>query len=63
MDELIGKKGRVIEEIDNKNERGKIMLNGMEWTARGEDDEKNIPLDAEVVVKKISGAHAVVSAK
>lgn len=62
VDELVGMTGKVLEEIDNKNERGKILLNGMEWTARGETDVE-IPVDAEVVVKEIKGVHAVVTEK
>ena len=46
----------------NFNEKGKILLNGMEWMARGEE-EKNIPIDTEVVIKEIKGAHVVVSVK
>lgn len=62
VEELIGKTGKVIEEIDNQNERGRILLNGMEWTARGETDVV-IPLDVSVVIKEIKGAHAVVAEK
>lgn len=62
VEELVGKTGKVLEEIDNKNERGKILLNGMEWTARGETDVQ-IPVDSEVVVKEIIGVHAVVALK
>ncbi|MBR1741294.1 MAG: NfeD family protein [Lachnospiraceae bacterium] len=62
VDELVGKTGKVLEEIDNRNERGKILLNGMEWTARGEADTI-ISKDTEVVVKEIVGAHAVVAEK
>ena len=56
---LIGKHCRVIEEIDNFSQTGKIMLNGIEWTARSTGEEK-IPPDAKVEVKEIKGAHAVV---
>ena len=60
MDNLIGQTGKVIEEIDNFNEKGQILLNGMEWMARGTEDEKQIPLASEVIVREIKGAHAVV---
>lgn len=59
VDNLIGKHCRVIEEIDNFSQTGKIMLNGIEWTARSTGEGK-IPLDAKVEVKEIKGAHAVV---
>lgn len=62
IDSLIGKHGKVIEEIDNFNQTGKIMLNGMEWTARSEEQEQKLPLGTEVEVKQIKGAHVVVTA-
>lgn len=62
IDSLVGKHGKVIEEIDNFNQTGKIMLNGMEWTARSAEPEKKIPVEARVEVREVKGAHVVVSA-
>ena len=35
---LIGKSAKVVEEIDNRNETGVVFINGLEWTARTDDD-------------------------
>lgn len=61
VDGLVGKHGKVIEEIDNFNQSGKIMLNGMEWMARSIEPDVKIPVDAKVEVKEIKGAHVLVS--
>lgn len=63
VDDLVGRTGKVIEEIDNFNQKGKILLNGMEWSARGDAEGQVIPAGTEVTVKEIKGVHAVVSAK
>lgn len=60
VDSLIGKYGKVLEEIDNFNQTGKVLLNGMEWTARSEQPERKIPPEAKVEVKEVKGAHVVV---
>lgn len=62
IDSLIGKHGKVLEEIDNLNQTGKIMLNGMEWTARSEDADRKLSIGTEVEVKQVKGAHVVVAA-
>ena len=60
IDGLIGKHGKVIEEIDNFSQTGKVMLNGMEWTARNISSEGKIPVETKVEVVEIKGAHLVV---
>lgn len=60
VDSLVGKQGRVIEEIDNFNQTGRVMLNGMEWTARSISPEGKIPAETKVEVMEIKGAHLVV---
>lgn len=35
---LIGKSAKVVEEIDNRKETGVVFINGLEWTARTDDD-------------------------
>ena len=52
--------GRVLEEIDNFNQTGRVMLNGMEWTARNISSEGKIPAGTKVEVMEIKGAHLVV---
>ncbi|RKI30171.1 NfeD family protein [bacterium 1xD8-6] len=60
VDSLVGKHGRVLEEIDNFNQTGRVMLNGMEWTARNISSERKIPAGTKVEVMEIKGAHLVV---
>ncbi|MBQ2800990.1 MAG: NfeD family protein [Lachnospiraceae bacterium] len=62
IDELAGKHAVVTEEIDNLKGTGQIILNGIEWTARSEDDEI-IPVDTEVEVVEIKGVKAFVRRK
>ena len=54
VDELIGKEVVVIEAIDNLAGKGQVMVNGVEWMARSEDDTP-ITKDAVVVVQRVSG--------
>lgn len=57
---MIGKEGRVVEAIDNFSESGRIVVNGMEWTARSVQDEDKIPVDAKVTIQEIQGVKALV---
>lgn len=59
-EEAIGQKVRVIEAIDNREGRGKAMFNGVEWTARSEQDEITIPADTMVEVVAVSGVKLIV---
>ena len=34
VDDLVGKEAKVIEKIDNLNQTGRVILNGMDWSAR-----------------------------
>lgn len=61
VDSLIGKHGKVIEEIDNFNQTGKVSLNGMEWMARNSIAGEKISPDSRVEVKEVKGAHLVVA--
>lgn len=61
VDSLAGKHGKVIEEIDNFNQTGKVMLGGMEWMARSADADEKIPAGVKVEVKDVKGAHVVVT--
>lgn len=62
IDDLAGKCGIVLKEIDNAKEQGQIMLNGIEWTARSMDKDI-IPVDTEVEVVEIKGVKAIVRKK
>ena len=59
LDAIIGKKGKVVIEINNINAQGKILLNGNEWTARSLMGEV-IPKDSLVTVEKIEGVKVLV---
>ena len=59
---LIGKKGYVTKTIDNLKGEGEVKLNGLEWTARAEDDSI-IEVNEEIIVKSISGVKLIVTKK
>ena len=62
VDELAGKRAVVTQEINNIKGQGQIILNGIEWTARSEDDEI-IPVNTEIEVVEIKGVKAFVRQK
>ncbi|MGN6710334.1 NfeD family protein [Anaerocolumna jejuensis] len=57
---LEGSTGKVLETIDNFNETGVVMLNGLEWTARAYEDSAVIKEGKKVLVKKVSGVKLIV---
>lgn len=57
---LIGAEGKVIEEIDNFNQKGCVLLDGKEWTARSADGT-SIEVGAKVSVNEISGVKLIVT--
>lgn len=59
-DSLIGKKARVIEEINNVEGSGRAVVNGQEWMARSTEDEVTFPIDAIVTITEISGVKIIV---
>lgn len=61
VNSMIGREGKVIEEIDNFNGKGRILVSGMEWTARTAEDGIVIPVDAKVSVQEIRGVKAIVA--
>ena len=61
-EEAIGQKIRVVEAIDNRMGTGKALLNGIEWTARSEQDEITIPANTMVEVVAVSGVKLIVKA-
>ncbi len=56
---IIGTEGRVIQDVDNFESKGRIVVNGQEWTARAVDG-KAIPMDSKVVIEAIEGVKAMV---
>jgi len=59
-DSLIGKKARVLAEINNNLSTGAAVLNGQEWTARAVRDDMVIPEGETVTVKEIRGVKLIV---
>jgi membrane protein implicated in regulation of membrane protease activity len=59
IDSLIGKRVKVLEDIENINAKGKVSINGMEWTARSVDGNL-IKKDALVEVVEIEGVKVIV---
>ena len=60
IDEVIGSTARVVETIDNRAQTGKVLRNGLEWTARTKDDSIIIEKDSEVKVLEVSGVKLIV---
>ena len=51
----------MIELIDNFNETGCIVVDGMEWTARAAEEGKRIQAGRKVVIQEIRGVKAIVN--
>lgn len=61
VNSITGKEGKVTETIDNFNQKGTIILNGLEWTARSSKDDITIPAGARVIVDEVKGVKVFVS--
>lgn len=57
---LIGRRAKVVSEIDNNRQEGCAVVGGQEWTARAEDDAEVIPEDSIVEIVGISGVKLIV---
>lgn len=62
VDAMIGKQARVVQEINNDDGTGIVVINGQEWTARQEQPEqrKTIPVGDIVTVMRVSGVKVMV---
>lgn len=58
-DLLIGKMAKVVEDIDNLNEKGAVKINGQVWSARMDDDTTSAAVDEFVTVKDIKGVKLI----
>jgi membrane protein implicated in regulation of membrane protease activity len=63
LSQMEGKEGRVIEKIDNFQQTGRVKINGLEWSARANEDEEKIEVDSCVVVDQIQGVKVIVHKK
>ena len=59
VESMIGKRAKVIVDIDNMNAKGMVCIDGMEWTARSADG-KELSKDTLVEVVAIEGVKAIV---
>lgn len=60
---LIGKTAIVTADISNIKSQGSVSVNGLEWSARTNDDEVTISKDALVIIKEITGVKLIVEEK
>lgn len=62
VDSLIGKRAIVTSAIHNLQESGKVMVDGMEWTARSSHSSENFEKGQIVKVVSIKGVKLIVEA-
>lgn len=60
VDSLIGENAVILEEVDNLKGTGKAMVNGLEWSARTEEDGEKIEKDTVVTIEKVQGVKLIV---
>lgn len=60
VDELVGKEGRVTEKVDNLSQTGRMVVGGMDWSARTERDDVIVEVGTVVKVVKVVGAKLLV---
>lgn len=63
VDSFIGQEGIVLERVVNLQAKGKVMLNGMEWSARSHREDEEIAEGTVVEVAAVSGAKLIVLPK
>lgn len=51
VEELVGKEGKITETVDNLSQTGRMVVNGMDWSARTE--EEGIIIEPGTVVKVV----------
>lgn len=60
-DRVIGMTGLVLEEVNNLQGTGRVSANGLDWTARTEQDETILAKDSRVTVLRIEGVTLLVA--
>ncbi len=60
VEEVVGETALVMEDISNLESKGKVSVNGMEWSARSVDDNIVIFANEKVVIKKVEGVKLLV---
>lgn len=59
---LVGKEAKVVAEINNFDQKGTVVVDGMEWSARTEDDSV-IGIGNKVEILEIKGVKLIVKLK
>lgn len=59
-EEVLGKRVKILERVDNINATGMAMYNGVEWTVRSSDDNVIIKEGEMATVLKVSGVKLIV---
>lgn len=59
-DSIIGMTGIVIEKIDNIRDTGRVMVNGLNWSARAANEKDLFDIDSRCEVISIEGVKAIV---
>lgn len=57
----IGKRVRVLQEVNNFKETGKVLVDGMEWSARMEDSSVILYPEAEAVITQVQGVKVILT--
>ena len=60
VDSMAGKEAVVTEDIDNLKAQGVVQVNGLEWTARAENNQDVIPKGSVVEVTRVDGVKLIV---
>ena len=63
VDSLIGKHAVVSERIDNLQGTGRVMINGVDWTARSVDETKTLEKEEVVKILEVDGVKLIVEKK
>ena len=63
IESLIGREAVVLQPIENLKIQGKVLMNGMEWTARTASNQDIIEKDTIVVVERVEGVKLIVKRK
>ena len=63
VDSLLGRTAVVTSEIRNLEGKGEVFVNGLNWTARTEEDSVVIEKDTKVTVTAVQGVKLIVEVK
>ena len=60
---IIGREGKVIVTIDNFNQTGAVLIDGIEWTAQSDEEDVVIETGERIVVTRVEGVRVFVKVK